>query len=175
MTLGVKRGTVKIVPYDSNWIKAFENEKTLLISIFKENCLQIEHIGSTSIPNLTSKPIIDIAIKVKSLAQVTHLKNSLEKHGYIERVGRLKGKQLVFAKEVNTIVTHHLHIIEEGELDWDMKLNFKNKLLSNPKLISEYALLKLSLYKKYSNDRLAYTNSKALFIKMVQNNIIKKT
>lgn len=165
MELGVKRGTVRIQEYSTNWVKAFEQEKALLLPVFGDNYLDIQHIGSTSIPNLIAKPLIDIGVKIKDIEQLHQIPDDLMALGYIERVGRLKGRQLVFAKGGDLNVTHHLHIIEQGEIDWEEKIRFRNILLANPLIAEEYGRLKKMLAAKYQENRSMYTKSKAQFIR----------
>ncbi len=169
MQLGVKRGTVCLQEYNPLWPQLYQLEKEKLIGIFGNIALQIEHVGSTSVPHLKSKPLLDIAIQVDSLDMLGNVILLLEEDGYEERVGRLKGKQRVFAKGGDENVTHHLHIIEKGEKDWDEKIKFRNILLSNPDVLESYAKLKESLYQQYSNNRFMYTQSKADFIKKILN------
>lgn len=170
MKLGVIRGTVILQEYNPYWKIAFQEEKSFLVSVFKENIIDIQHIGSTSIPNLCAKPLIDIAIKVSKLDVLENEYQKFLQNGYQERVGRLLGKQRVFAKETNRLVTHHLHIIEDGETDWDLKIRFRNTLIDNSELIQEYATLKMELFAKFKNQRLKYTEAKADFIKKVLEN-----
>jgi len=167
MDLGVKRGTVRITPYNELWAEIFLCEKERLTGIFGSKILHIEHIGSTSIPNLKSKPLIDIAIQVVDINDLGKITPQLLDIGYEERVGRLQGKQLVFAKGGDANITHHLHIIEKGEKDWDEKIKFRNILLSNPNIVTDYAQLKEELFSKYPNDRHMYTTSKTSFIKNI--------
>lgn len=167
MTLGVKRGTVKVVLNSDELITEYEKEKQILLSLFENNFMEIEHIGSTTIPNIIAKPIIDIAIKVKNVETLDEIYQKLNQIGYIERIGRLSGRQKVFAKGSDLNVTHHLHIIENGEKDWDEKLSFKNLLLTNNKIANEYAELKKKLASKYCNDRASYTKEKSIFIRKI--------
>ena len=81
--LGVKRGTVKLEKYNPNWKAEFEKEKSFIKGIFQDTILDIQHIGSTSIPNLISKPLIDIAIKVEDLNFSDKLTNDLISNNYM--------------------------------------------------------------------------------------------
>lgn len=167
MQLGVKRGTVRIEAYSKDWAQAFELEKQILLKIFKDNFLAIEHIGSTSIPNLIAKPLIDIAIQVEDIDQLNDIPNLLVSDDYIERLGRLSGRQKVFAKEGDDHVTHHLHIIEKGEQDWEDKIKFRDILIKQPEIAKAYALLKKELFEKHANNRSEYTKGKAAFIQSI--------
>lgn len=163
-SLGVIRGTVKIQEHSKDWSNVYEAEKAILVAIFKNNYLAIEHIGSTAIPNLVAKPLIDIAIQVKNIDELGSIPKQLIANGYVERIGRLSGRQKVFAKGGDLNVTHHLHIIEAGEIDWEEKIRFKNILIAQPKIALEYAELKKSLASQFPNDRSKYTKGKAEFI-----------
>ena len=167
MNLGVKRGTVRIALNSDELFTEYQKERKILSKIFDNNFMEIEHIGSTSIPDIKAKPIIDIAIKVKTIDNLDGILKSLKQIGYKERVGRLSGKQKVFAKGSDLKVTHHLHIIENGEKDWDEKIKFKNILLNNTLIAKEYSELKINLASKYWNDRSNYTKEKSLFIRKI--------
>jgi len=80
--IGLKRGTVKVVDYDPNWPQEFEAEKQRLIDTFGNEVLAIEHIGSTSIPGLAAKPIIDMVAAVKSFDDLQVFMEGLQKLGY---------------------------------------------------------------------------------------------
>lgn len=167
MNLGVKRGTVKVVLNSEELLEEYEKEKQILSKVFDKIFMEIEHIGSTVIPKINAKPIIDIAIKVENLDTLKETQKRLEQIGYIERVGRLSGRQKVYAKGSDLNVTHHLHIIENGEKDWDEKIKFKNILLTNNLIAKEYSEMKINLATKYSNDRASYTKEKSIFIRKI--------
>lgn len=167
MKIGVKRGTVRLQEYTTAWKDEYHKEKLILLDIFGENYLEMEHIGSTAIPNLIAKPLIDIAIKVKDINNLDPITKNLIKIGYIERLGRLNGKQKVFAKGGDLNVTHHLHIIEQDEVDWEEKIRFKNILISNPKIVNKYAELKRKLTSDYQDNRSKYTKIKSQFIRKI--------
>ncbi len=92
MKLGVKTGTVEIQEYSTSWNDEFLKEKVILLEIFKEKYLDIQHVGSTAVPNLMAKPLIDIAIQVKNIDILNGIPAHLKAIGYMERVGRLSGK-----------------------------------------------------------------------------------
>jgi len=165
LELGVKRGTVKLGYGYELWKDEYEMKKLTLQGIFGSTAIQIEHIGSTAIPNLIAKPLIDIAILVQSLDDMETIINELIKNGYVERVGRLSGRQRVFAKGGDLNVTHHLHVIEKGEPDWDDKIDFKTILISNLETRKQYSELKIKLFKKNENNRGQYSFDKGDFIK----------
>jgi GrpB-like predicted nucleotidyltransferase (UPF0157 family) len=167
MSLGVKRGTVKVVLNSVELLAEYEKERQILLKVFDSNFMEIEHIGSTTIPNINAKPIIDIAIKVENIDALQEIQKRLNQIGYIERIGRLSGRQKVYAKGSELNVTHHLHIIENGVKDWDEKVKFKNILLTNILIAKEYSELKINLASKYWNDRANYTKEKSIFIRKV--------
>ena len=73
--MGLKMGTVRLEKYNSDWKEEFENEKNNLKEIFQKIAIDIQHIGSTSIENISAKPIIDIAVGVKKLSDFEKVKN----------------------------------------------------------------------------------------------------
>jgi len=171
MHLGVKRGEVKLLPYSPQWAEAFNEEKENLSNIFGITVLQIEHIGSTAVPGLMAKPLIDMAILIERLQHLAEpIIAELMASSYQERVGRLMGRQRVFAKGDDESITHHLHIIELGEADWEHKLLFRNALIRDEALRKSYHHLKIKLSKDFAQDRARYTAAKANFIREVLEN-----
>ncbi len=164
MELGVRRGTVRIVPYHEKWKEAFLLEKKLLQSILGPVALAIEHIGSTAIEGLQAKPIIDIAVKVSTIGTIQPLVAKIIAIGYQERVNRLEGPQRVFAKESENVVTHHLHFIQMDCPEWHHKLLFRSYLRTDKEARQEYEALKLNLAKSFSRMRGTYTDMKQEFI-----------
>lgn len=147
------------------WKEIFEDEKAILSKIFMRRYIVIEHVGSTSIPNIVAKPIIDIAVGLKSLNNSAEIIKTMEDHGYIyypEHEDRL-----LFIKENQMVRTHHIHVEEYGKQSWNNHIYFRNSLLENNNLQKEYMELKKSLAAKYQNDREQYTAHKAEFIQRV--------
>jgi len=168
--MGLKRGTVKLEKYNSNWKKEFEKEKEKLSELFGEVALSIEHIGSTSIPGLSAKPIIDIAVGVKSLADFALVEDKfINSSDYSIKEDPTEG-ELFVRKGPEENRTHFIHIMEIDGLRYIESILFKEYLINNPIEIKKYEELKTELAEKYSGDRIMYTDSKDKFIK----NILKK-
>ena len=94
MKLGLKRGEVRLVPHQLAWRTLFAEEKQRLADLLGDAGIQIEHIGSTSVPDLPAKPIIDIAIAVRAIEDIAHWPAVLASTGYTyfgDREGRGKG------------------------------------------------------------------------------------
>ena len=165
--LGVKRGTVRLVPHNPNWKTLFEEEKKLLLTTFSNTILKISHGGSTAIPTIPAKPIIDMFAVVRSLSEADAIKDDLEKLGY-EYVGeRGVPERRLAVKGPEEKRTHHLQFVEETSKEWTNHILIREYYLRHPDVAEEYARLKQDLAQKYPEDRGSYTNGKEEFIASV--------
>jgi GrpB-like predicted nucleotidyltransferase (UPF0157 family) len=165
--IGLSKEIVKLAPYTAQWKDEFNKEEKILNSAIGEYVLAIEHVGSTSIEGLEAKPIIDIAVGVKSLDVVNSFRSLLESVGYAYRGNAgIEGRSL-FAKGSEELRTHYLHIeVLNSEL-WENHIYFRNYLRLHNEYIHEYSKLKKELALKFSDDRSSYTKEKDKFISMV--------
>jgi GrpB-like predicted nucleotidyltransferase (UPF0157 family) len=165
-----KEEQIHIVAYDPSWPNKFEREKELLQQTIKDFIVGgIHHVGSTSIPGLAAKPIIDIMIGGESLEKGKTLIPLLEKIQYC--FYPYKPDQMVwFCKPSPYKRTYHLHLIEYGSKLWKDRLVFRNYLRQHPDSRDEYARLKIKLAEKFRDDREAYTDAKEEFV----NGILEK-
>lgn len=155
-----------IVPYDQRWPQQFEEEKALLLEEIGAFVLSIEHIGSTAVPGLAAKPVIDILIGVRSLQDAPLFIPPLESRGY-EYVSRYEEEiplRRYLHRKVNGEHTHHLHMVEPGSRFYRVQLAFRDYLRTHLATRDAYAALKLDLAAKYRHDRTAYTDAKSTFI-----------
>lgn len=166
--IGLKRGTVQLVQYDPIWKEMIEKEKKLLKSVLSDSVIAIEHIGSTSIPGIVAKPIIDISIGMKSVGDVKHVIRPLESIMYEWRQEfDDPTKQLLFVKGSEEERTHYVHVMKYNGSTWKNDLLFRDYLKNNPKWVLRYEQLKRELATKYSNNRELYTKNKPNFILQV--------
>lgn len=145
------------------WKKWYLEEETLL----KKNILQVErisHIGSTAIPTIWAKPIVDILVEVHKESNLFDYKDSIANNGYIcmsqseDGISFNKGyTENGYAERV-----FHLHLRYVGD---NNELYFRDYLIEQPDIAKEYEKLKLSLWKEYEHNRDAYTNAKTEFVK----------
>lgn len=156
---------ISLVPHNSNWKSIYEDEKKTILSILSPKIVKrISHIGSTAIPDIYAKNIIDILLEVNSHADLLEAKDCLVKNGWIcmnqceNRISLNKGyTPNGFAEKV-----FHLHIRIDGDCD---EVYFRDYLCSHPDVAKEYESLKLSLWKQFEYDRDGYTNAKSEFVK----------
>lgn len=160
--------TIQVVPYDSNWPKLFDIEAEKIKRALGDNCITIHHIGSTSVPGLASKPIIDIIPVVKDILSLNT--RALESEGYLSR-GEFGMPFRRFFQKGLTIRTHNLHVWEEHYPEIQKHLLFRDFLKNHSTEREQYALLKCNLAKKFQNNPLLYANSKIPLI----NEIIQKS
>lgn len=166
--LGLKRGTVKLVDHNPKWLTAFKNEKKQLQNIFGADLLGIEHIGSTSIPGIKAKPIMDLMIAVSNIGDYENYVEGLSKLGYqFMRDNRDTQEHILFVKGSEEKRTHYLKLCELNSDFWNEHLIFRNYLINHPDKAKEYERLKIDLNKKYSDDRDSYTKKKANYIKNI--------
>lgn len=164
--MGLKIGTVQLEKYDSKWKEMFNEEKENLKAIFKDLAVEIEHIGSTSIEGLTSKPIIDIAVGVNKLEDFVKVKKYFLEEPYSVKEDSVPGEILVRRGNKDNI-THFIHVMEIESKRYKDTISFRNYLRTHKETLQEYESLKEELAKKYADNRKMYTSSKNDFIQNI--------
>lgn len=161
---------VIIVEYNPNWVFLFEQE-TASIRTVLDGCLvtRIEHFGSTAVPGLAAKPIIDLLVGVRSLAEAKQVAVSpLDALGYAYWFNNLDPQRMFFVKGLppNSPRTHHIHMVEPNSLLWE-RLLFRDYLRKHLDEAARYAQLKCNLAQRFSSDQEAYTIRKAEYIESI--------
>lgn len=157
---------IVLAAYDPDW-REWANEEILELSaLLKDYSPIITHIGSTAIPNIQAKPIIDILVELNSDVDWSRIKGRMETAGYIcmsnseNRMSFNKGYTPAgYADKV-----FHIHFHRAGDND---EKRFRDYLITHPEVAKEYEKLKLSLLPKYRNDRDGYTEAKTAFVRSV--------
>ncbi len=168
--IGVKLGTVKLEKYTVLWKQLYVKEETLLKKMLKNKDILIEHIGSTAIPGIESKPIIDVLVVIPNDSVIEDVIRKLIIAGYYKSSFKLDGE--VFLKKTDGISsTHYLHLTKQNQGDWKRYVLFRNYLTQNPHIAKEYEDLKKKLAEKYANDRIAYTSTKKIYIDKILHEI----
>ena len=162
--IGVKRGTVKLVPYDPKWAEVYREEEQLLRSVLGHHVIDIQHVGSTSVEGLNAKPIIDIAIGIKSLDIAESFRSPLEQLGYECRGHAGVEGRVFFAKGSEHLRTHYLHIVVYDGVNWRSYVHFRDYLRRHRGSVKDYSTLKTALAKEFSEERAKYTEAKNEFI-----------
>lgn len=158
---------ISLVPYDASWAKRFEEERARLALVL-EPWLQgpIEHIGSTAIPGVKAKPVIDIMAAVRDLGTSVAARDALASLQYVYFPYRPDVMHW-FCKPSPARRTHHLHLVPMRSPLWTERLLFRDYLRSSKAAAEEYVALKVKLAAKYEFDREAYTNAKTDFVRSI--------
>ncbi|MDP3641368.1 MAG: GrpB family protein, partial [Alphaproteobacteria bacterium] len=154
----------QISDYDPKWIQLFEKELLLLHSIFGEVALIIHHIGSTAIPGIKAKPIIDILITTNSIHAIDNFDDQMEQSDYV--IGGefgLVGRRF-YCKGDDQHCHFHVHVYEATHPSVEKYLLFRNYMINHPNDAKDYESLKTDLATKYPNNRTLYTQSKGEYI-----------
>lgn len=173
----IKRVTeeqVSVEPYNPAWPRMFREEKENLLSCLPNELInRIEHFGSTAVPNLAAKPIIDMLVEVTSLEEVKkRIAPVLKSQNYDYFWRPMWGDDVppfyawFIKRDSNGNRTHHIHMVEHDFEHWD-RLLFRDYLIEHPAAAREYQNLKFQLAKKYESNRIEYTNKKNDFIQKV--------
>ncbi len=165
--IGLQRKKVKLSNYNLGWKKLYQKEEKLIRSVIEKYILDIQHVGSTSIPKVKAKPIIDIAIGVKSLKVGEKCIKLLERLGYEYKCDAgIKGRHF-FTKGSENNRTHYLHIEKLNGKLWENHILFRDYLIKHKEAVKEYSGLKEELVKKYKDNRDIYTIKKNSFIQKI--------
>ena len=155
---------VEVLPADPAWAGRFLDERALLEPVVGDVAVGgIHHVGSTSVPGLPAKPIIDILVGVADLDSSRFLIEPLASLDYLYSDYRADEMHW-FCKPNPAARTHHLHVVPVHSPRFAEELRFRDALRADPALAREYAELKLRLAAEHQHDREAYTAAKAPFI-----------
>lgn len=158
---GLKRGTVKLVPHQEEWSKNAENIIGQLKKLLGNTAIDIQHIGSTAIREIQAKPIIDIVIGLRELADIVPYIELLKQHGFVFRGEDVAGQMLfVMGNFEEDTRTHHIHAVEWNGREWNNYINFRDYLNAYPEKASMYNTLKQELALQFPDDRKSYTAGK---------------
>lgn len=166
--IGLEKGTVHVVAYRPGWNDLFERERLLLQQHIGHLALDIQHVGSTAVPGLDAKPILDIAVAVASVSVVSLCVRPLCRLGYVDRGDQGGNGGHLFVKESSPdIRTHHLHVVATDDPQWRRYLRFRDALRCDEALRTRYSTLKRTLRERFPEDRNAYTAAKCEFVQGV--------
>ena len=169
-TAEVMTRCVLLREYEASWPQLYEAEKTLVLGQIGEHLLAIEHIGSTSVPGLSAKPIIDMLLGVETLDPADVCLVPLQQVGYEylpHRTAFTKARRFLRKYPLGGLVGYHLHLLQPSNPYWTLLLVFRNYLRHHPPTAQEYNLLKQQLAVQFRTDPLAYLHGKADFIHTV--------
>jgi GrpB-like predicted nucleotidyltransferase (UPF0157 family) len=160
-------GAIVVADYDPNWPILFEQESTRIKKALGLFALAIEHIGSTAVPGLPSKPIIDLLVGVPSLEEATERWiEPIRSLGYTympEYASWLPG-ELFFRKGPPGPWTHHVHLMQPSNPRWEALMVFRDYLRADSETAQAYANIKRALAASSVDDIAAYRNGKNLFV-----------
>jgi len=156
--LGLPAGEVRLLAAHEAWAHEFELERTRIVDAVGDRILEIQHVGSTAIPGVPAKPVLDILVGVEDFEEASPCVAPLENIGYRYRHEHGIPRRHYFVKGAPR--THHLHMVERGSNHWAITMAFRDFLRQDSAWAREYAEAKRSLAAKYSRDREAYQREK---------------
>jgi GrpB-like predicted nucleotidyltransferase (UPF0157 family) len=157
---------IHIGDYDPRWPEMFEDERIIIQKAIGEIAIDIQHIGSTSVPGLAGKPIVDIIISVAAIDRARDLcvaALSAVGYEYVPEYEIVMPERLYFRK--GDPRSHHIHMVVEGTEFWRRHILFRDYLRVHPEAAQEYADLKKRLAKEHDTDMDGYTDGKSDFIR----------
>jgi len=165
------RDSVLLVDYDARWPVIFEKEKARIMEMIGDKVVAIEHVGSTAVPDLGAKPIIDMMIAVNHLSDAAECIEPLTSIGYeyVPEYEVSRPERRYFRKGPHDASNRHfhLHMVERTSDFWERHILFRDYLRTHPEVAQEYCGLKKQLAEKHGLDREAYTEAKTSFIDSV--------
>ena len=163
--LGLTRGTVALSPHREEWHRLFADERRRILNAIGDRRLPVEHIGSTAICGIAAKPILDIMVGTPEYAPELPFVKNLEAIGYEYKGENGVPERHFFGKGVPRMV--HLNVVRYGGDFWLSHIAFRDYLKNNRDVSHEYEQIKLTLAKRFADDRESYTNGKLAFVEKI--------
>lgn len=154
---------VVVEPYNSNWIVQFQELKSLIWPVVQDVAISIEHVGSTSVPGLAAKPVIDIDIVIADMSQLNSVIKGLASLGYEHR-GNLGIEDREAFRAQKPLQKHNLYVCPQGSMALRNHLSLRDSLRANPVLRDEYAAIKTRLATEFPDSIDNYVEGKTDFI-----------
>ncbi len=168
MSIGLRRGTVSVEPHSAVWETAAQELIEKLREILKDDIIDAQHIGSTSVKIICAKPIIDIVVGVSDFDKIMKHNEKLMRNGIVYRREDHPGQHLYVCGNLeNNIHTHYIHVVLWKSDAWNNYLNMRDYLNAHEAEAKRYSDLKDHLAKEHADDRVAYTNSKSKHIERI--------
>jgi len=165
------KDSVLVVGYDARWPVIFEKEKVRIREVIGDRIVAIEHVGSTAVPGLGAKPIIDIMVAVNHLSDAAECIEPLRSIGYeyVPEYEVSRPERRYFRKGPHDASNRHfhLHMVERTGDFWERHILFRDYLRTHLEVAQEYYRLKKELAEKHGSNREAYTEAKTSFIDSV--------
>ena len=162
---GLASGEVSLTRAHDAWSIAYERERVRIVAALGEHLLDIQHVGSTSIPNVPAKPILDILVGVRDFDEATACVVPMIAIGYTYRGENGIPRRHYFVK--GNPRTHHVHMVEVGSDTWRVTLRFRDLLRMSPGLASEYAREKERLALLHAGNREVYQREKDTVVESI--------
>ena len=168
---GLKRGHLEIMDYREDYKEIYEEEKENLLKIYNNLIKIIDHVGSTSIKSIKSKPIIDILIQTDNLEEfIKYTESNVEGDTYTVKKEPTLGGDYLIRKEEDGKVKAFIHVYKTGDMNGITSIMFRDYINSHEDEKQRYEQLKIELYNKFKDNRKEYTYGKDKYIK----DVIKK-
>lgn len=166
--VGLKRGYLELYDYREDYPSIYEKAKEELLDIYKDRIKYIDHVGSTSIKGIKSKPIIDINIQTDNLEDFKkYTESAVEGDIYTVKKEPSLGGDYLIRKEEDGKVKAFIHVYQTGDMNGITSILFRDYLNSHEDERIHYQKLKMELYDKYKDNRKEYTHGKDEFIKKI--------
>jgi GrpB-like predicted nucleotidyltransferase (UPF0157 family) len=160
---------LRLLEYHDAWPSQFQQVAEELLKVFPVSGASIAHIGSTAVPGLCAKPVLDVLVGVRDLRGAEDFQHPLASLGYQYRPAyedQLPGRRYFVRPEGKTLRVHLHSVLREGRL-WQQHMQFRDALLRDERLLQQYAQLKRALAELHADNKAAYTAAKAPFIQRV--------
>ena len=164
---GVARGKVRLLPHQTEWAQEFRLVAEQIRAAWAGNMWDIQHVGSTAVPGIRAKPILDVAVLLRSVRAMDVA--AMEHLGY-EYCGPREGREtyhLFVLRSPEGLSLRHIHCYDAADTEFSRLVGFRDYLNAHPDTAARYEALKMALAAKYPDDRVAYTAGKAAFIQSV--------
>ena len=164
----IERSTpIAIVAYNPLWPVAFERERVAIAAAIDGIAVNVQHVGSTSVPGLGAKPTIDIAIGVRTMDEGRAAIEPLFALGYTKGVENFPDWRYFDREDHGPMANVHLHMVPFGGDRWNRYLLFRDYLRAHPDVAASYEKLKRGLAEEFGRDRLGYVEGKTEFVEMI--------
>ena len=160
---------VKVVPYNGDWPGLYQLEVVRLREVLGSEIVSTSHIGSTAIPDMSAKPVIDILLEVKNISKIDDYNDEMIGLGYNPR-GELgiPGRRYFSREEPVDVRTHHIHAFQSGNIGIERHLAFRDYMIAHPDDARKYAQLKTNLAQEFRWDIDGYMDGKDPFVKEME-------